>query len=1009
MNLSAWAIKNQALVLFFIILFSLGGFVAYNLLSEKEDPDFPFNTMVVTAGWPGATAFQVQRQVLERIEKRLQDLPSLKAVRSYARPGSAVIYVELNEGTSKQQASESFYQVRKKIGDLKRELPSELRGPFFNDEFGDVYGSIYAITGDGFDYEQLKDYADAIRLQLLSLPDVAKVNIIGEQDQKIYVEFSHIKIATLGIDPEAIISTIRDQNALQPAGLMRSSNEEIVLRPTGNFDSLDNIQNLNIHTASGDFSLGDVANIYRSYEDPPSFKIRYKGEEALGLAISMTNQGNIITLGKTLATYMEGVIAKLPVGIEIHQLTDQPAVVNHAIHGFMHSLLEAVIIIILVSFVSLGMRAGLVVTLSIPLVLCMTFLVMYFFGQDLQRVSLGAMIIALGLLVDDAMISTEMMLRKLEEGFDKVNAVTFAYTSTAFPMLSGTLITIAGFMPIGLAKSDAGTYTFSLFSVVTISLLVSWIVAVIFSPYFGYHLLKKPKQEHHQQTSKILTKVHHAVEYCVDHHKLVLLVTLAVFLVSLFCFKFVEHQFFPESERPEVIINMTLPEGSTYNATEREIKRMETFLAKLDGIEYFTSYVGGNTPRFYLSLSLEENNPNQSQIILMTKEGKREEVIKAIKQELDTSFPDVRARVSLLQNGPPVDYPVQFRISGPDSEQVRNIATEVKNIIYANPYTVNIHQDWQKIPNERLEIDSDKSRGLGISWQKFTANLQAAITGYEITKYREDNKLIGVEIRGINNDRNNLSLLKDTNVYTNNGRYVPLEQIAHLQHGSEEGIIRLRNSLPTITAKADVQGPVQALDVANSINQQLKKLKDNLPFRYQIVEGGIAESSQTAVSSIIAVLPIALAIMIVIMMLQLHSFKRVMIVCLTAPLGLIGVTATLLLFHLPFGFVAMLGVIALAGMIMRNSIILIDQIDRNIAANMEARQAIIEATVTRFRPIILTAAAAILAMIPLLSSIFWAPMAAAIMGGLLAATVLTIMFVPAFYTWSTKKHGNTAQ
>jgi len=999
LNLSDWAIRNQPLVRFLMIIFFLGGFWAYSQLSQKEDPDFPFNVMVVSVGWPGATAREVQLQILERIEKRLQDVPNLYYLTSYARPGQAVIYIQLEEGTSQEKAQASWYQVRKKVSDLQHELPREVIGPFFNDEFGDVYGSMYAMSGDGYSYAELKSYADAIRLQLLALPDVAKVNIIGIQDEKIYIEFSHLKIATLGLDPQVIIDTTKDQNALQSAGIIRTNDNEIIIRPSGNFDSLESISNLNIHTPKGDFRLGDIANIYRSYQDPPSYKMRYKGKEALGFAISMVSTGNILELGNILKNALKTIETELPAGIEIHQISNQPQVVTHAVNDFLHALMEAIIIIIAISILSLGWRAGLVVSLSIPLVLVITFLIMLFFNMDLQRVSLGAMIIALGLMVDDAMISVEMMLRKLEEGFDKVTAVTFAYTSTAFPMLTGTLITIAGFMPIGLAKSDAGQYTFSLFGVVAISLIVSWFVAVIFAPYIGYHLLKVPKKHHEEsKPSRTSRVVHHLVERCVDHRKLVILITIALFLLALFGFNYVQRQFFPFSERPELVVKMELPEGSPFVATERDVKHLESLIQNNPDILYYTSYIGGYTPRFYLLLSLEENRSNVAQIVIMTTGGEaRDRVAATLRTLLAEHFPDARSQVSFLQNGPPVSHPVQFRISGKNPTTVYTIASDVEKVVRETPYTIDTHIDWQKIPHSELVIDSDKSRQLGVSGQKLSSNLQAVLNGLEITQYREGNELIGVEIRGQRQEPTTLSTLKDINIYTNNEHYVPLEQLAHITPGVEEGIIRLRNGLPTITVNADVDINVQALDVALAIDQKLNVLRSTLSPGYQITIAGVAESSDTAVTSILKVLPVAVAIMAVILMLQLHSFQRVLLIFLTAPLGLIGITFTLLVFKLPFGFVAMLGVISLSGMIMRNSVILIDQIDIHIADGIETRQAIIQASVERFRPIILTAATAILAMIPLLKSMFWAPMAAAIMGGLFAATGLTVLFLPALY------------
>lgn len=1008
-NLSAWALRNQALIRFLIVLFFLGGIFAYFHLSQKEDPEFTFRTMVIEAYWPGATAQQVEQEVLKRIEERMQEVPGLLRLYGYAKPGEMILNIDLKEGYPKQQVMDSWYQVRKKISDMRTELPGDVIGPFFNDEFGDVFGSIYAITADGFSYREVYDYAQEIRRDLLRFPIISKVNIIGNQPEKIYINFSHQKMATLGIDPQTLINTIRDQNALLPAGVIRLPNNEVGLRLTGNFDSLESIRNLNIHTTKGDFRLGDIAQIVRGYQDPPTFKMHFQGKEAVGLAISMVKDGDVLALGELLRERVKAFQEQLPAGIEIHQVSDQPQVVRHAVSGFMHSLIEAITIVLIISFFSLGFRAGMVVALSIPLVLAISFVAMYFFNVDLQRVSLGALIIAIGLLVDDAMIAVEMMLRKLEEGFDKVTAATFAYKTTAFPMLTGTLVTICGFVPIGLAKSDAGEYTFSIFSVVTISLLVSWLVAVIFTPYIGFKLLKEKsaEQEHDIYQTPIYIFIRRLIESCVVHRKRVILLTIGVFVLSLLGFGLVQQQFFPPSERPEVLVGMWLPEGTPYSTTEGEVNRLEKFLAKDENIVNYTSYIGGSTPRFYLPLYLEQYNINYAQLVIMTKgDEAREEVINKLNNLMVEQFPLVRPQISRLENGPPIGYPLQFRISGKNYAELYKIAEQVKNIVRDNPNTVNVNEDWGQIFTQRVLIDSDKARALNISAQNLALNLQAVLDGYVITKYREGDELIDVEARGTPTERANLATLKDINVYTIDGHYVPVDQVAYLASGTEEGIIWRRDDLPTITVRAEVKGDAQAVDVAMQIDKKLASVRKQLPPGYNIETAGAILSSQTSQASIVAVLPFAIAAMMFLLMLQLHSFQRVILVFITAPLGLIGVTLALLLFHLPFGFVAMLGVISLAGMIMRNSVILIDQIEKYIAEKIAPRDAIIQATVQRFRPIMLTAAAAILAMIPLLQSTFWEPMAAAIMGGLFVATLLTILFLPALYAawfaWANK-------
>jgi len=1009
LNLSAWALRNQSLIRFLIIILFLGGYFSYTKLSQKEDPDFTLRTMIVTAYWPGATAEQIQLQIVERLEKKLQEVPGLDVMEGYARSGEAVLYVNLLETYPSKLVPDSWYQVRKKVNDIKQDFPSEMVGPFFNDEYGDVFGSIFAVTGDGYSYAQLKSYVDDIRLDLLQVKGVNKVNIIGDQPEKIYIEFSYNKIATLKIDPQTIINTVKDQNSLLPSGVIRTNSDEVVIRTIANFHSLDGIRNINIQTTNGNFRLGDIATVYRGYEDPPTFKLHYQGREAIGLAISMVSTGDIIALGQSLEEKIKSIQMTLPIGVDIHQVSNQPEVVHIAVSEFMHSLIEAVLIVLLISFFSLGLRSGSVVALSIPLVLALSFLVMYALNIDLQRVSLGALIIAIGLLVDDAMISVEMMLRKIDEGFDKMYAVTFAYTSTAFPMLTGTLITIAGFAPIGMAKSDVGEYTSSIFSVVAISLLVSWIVAVIFAPYFGYILLKeKPKSEEEQERVSHTSYIHDLIENCVIHKRLVIIITLIAFILSILGFKLVEKQFFPASNRPEILVNLQLPEGTPFSETERNVNKLEKYLSVDKNIVNYTSYIGGSAVRFYLPLKLEENAINFAQIVIMSKGGKvREEEIKKLNLYLAEQFPDVIARVSRLENGPPVGYPIQFRVSGNDIEKLRDITNQIEAILRKNSSIINVNNDWGQTLNEQLIIDTDKSRALGITDQNLMNNLETVLNQYTITQYREANNLIDIQLRSIAKERVNLALLKNINIYVNNGnvytdkgQYVPLDQIAYFVHGTEEGIIHRRNGLPTITIRADVEDPNQALDIATGINKTVtSKVRSQLLPGYTVQLAGVADSSSSAQDSILDVLPFSLAIMLIILMLQLHSFQRVIIVFLTAPLGLIGVTLTLLIFHLPFGFVAMLGVISLSGMIMRNSVILIDQIEKNIAADIKPRDAIIKATSERFRPIMLTAAAAILAMIPLLNNVFWGPMAASIMGGLFVATALTILFLPALYAW----------
>ncbi len=1001
LNLSEFALKNQPLIRFLMVVFFIIGTYCYLNLNQKEDPDFNFRTMVISVFWPGATAMQVEQQIIERLEQYLNEVPNAQTLYGYAKPGEAEFYIDLDEGLSKEAINDSWYQARKKVADIKHLLPPEIIGPFFNDEFGDVYGSIYAIVPDGFNYADVKLAADDIRRELLRLPEVGKVLIVGDQPQKIYIEFSHSKLATLGIDPQLILDTIRDQNAMQPAGVVRLPQNEILLRITGAFDSIESIRNTNIHTPNGDFRLGDIAKIHRGYQDPPSFKMHYQGKEALGIIISMKSKRDVLKMGVSLNKAFDSITASLPHGMEIHQVSNQPQVVKTAVHGFVHSLFEAVIIVLIVSFFSLGMRSGAVVAFSIPLVLAITFTFMYLFDIDLQRVSLGALIISIGLLVDDAMIAVEMMLRKLEEGFDAFSAATFAYTSTAFPMLTGTLITIAGFLPIGMARSDTGKYTFSILSVVGISLIASWFVAVIFTPYIGYKILKDHKPTaHDSHDTPTYRFIRNLVATCIDRCKFVIIVTVIAFVVSVLGFKFVQKQFFPPSERPEILVSMQLPEGSPYSATEHEVNKLEKILADDENIVNITTYIGGNTPRFYLPLRLEQNRVNFAQMVIMTKGGEtREAVLNRLNKLFNDDFPLVTPQISRLENGPPVGYPIQFQISGKNPDTLYSIAEQVSHVVKDHPNTVGVNNDWGKTFNQQLVIDNDKARAIGVSGQSLAFNLNTILSGYPITKYRENTELIDIEARGEPVERTNIDLLKNINIYSSAGRYIPLDQIVYFKNSVEENRIWRRNGALTITVNANVIGKAEPLDVAKDLYEKLLPIREKLPHGYQINNAGVAKSSATAQESIVAVLPVALCVMMLLLMLQLGSFQRVIIVFLTAPLGLIGVTLTLLLFHMPFGFVAMLGLIALMGMIMRNSVILIDQIETNIKENIPPYEAIIKATVERFRPIMLTALAAILAMIPLLSSIFWGAMAATIMGGLLAATLLTILFLPALYAY----------
>ncbi|HEY9101326.1 efflux RND transporter permease subunit [Chitinimonas sp.] len=1003
-NLSEWALKHQQLVLYFIVVFMLAGVFSYTRLGQKEDPEFTFKAMVIQTYWPGASASDMELQVTDKMEKKLQEMSEIDYVRSYSKAGENQLLISLKESLPPHEVPNVWYQVRKKIGDMKYTLPSGVQGPFFNDEFGDTFGNLYAFTTDGFSYAELKKYVDAARAELLRVPDVNKVDYVGVQDEKIYVETSNAKLSSLGIDPQLVFQTLQATNAVVPAGVVETGSERVALRVTGEFDSIEAIRNIGLRANGRTFRLGDVAHVYRGYTDPTAIKFRYNGQEAIGLAISMRKGGDVIQLGQKLDASLARIRAELPVGVQVHAVSDQPKVVGDSIHEFIKSLIEAVVIVLAVSFVSLGLRTGLVVALSIPLVLAMTFLVMYAFGLDLQRISLGALIIALGLLVDDAIIAVEMMALKLEQGWDRLRAATYAYTTTAFPMLTGTLITAAGFMPVGLAKSNAGEYTVSIFQVVGISLILSWIVAVVFTPYLGFKLL--PETKHHGDENAVYQKGFYVrfrrlVSWCLDYRKTVIVITVLAFVVSVGLFRFVPKQFFPSSNRPELMVDVWLPQASTYLQTEAQVKALEQKLKGDPNIESVTSYVGNGSPRFYLPLEQQLPNLNFAQLMVMTKnEHVRDQVLVKIQKLFETDFPLVRGRVTRLENGPPVGYPVQFRVSGPDQTRIKGIAEQVAALMRDNPAVRNVNTDWsERVKVVRLEVDQDKARALGMTSQQLSTALQTSLSGITVTQYREYDRTIDVVARLDAPERTDLDNLKDAKVYLGAGKYVPVSQIAHLKLESEESLIWRRNRMPTISVRADVEG-AQAPDVTMALWPKVKALSDSLPIGYGIEIGGSQESSLRSQGSIVAVMPLMLLTVMTLLMFQLQNIGKMVLVLLTAPLGMIGVAAILLLFQVPFGFVAQLGVIALAGMIMRNSVILVDQIDQHTREGEHPWHAIVESAVRRFRPIMLTAAAAILAMVPLTRSTFWGPMAWSIMGGLLVATVLTLLFLPALYaTW----------
>jgi multidrug efflux pump len=1008
-NLSEWALSHQTLVLYFMIVLAAVGIGSYLRLGQAEDPDFSFKLMVVRTLWPGASAEEVERQLTDRIEKKLQETPRLDFLRSYSKPGESVVFVFVKDSSRPEEIRDTWYQVRKKVGDIRSTLPQGIAGPFFNDEFGDTFGNIYALTGDGYTYAQLKEAADHIRDQLLRVKDVAKVELVGEQDEKIFVEVTNAKVASLGVEPAAVFAALAQQNAVAAAGSFETPSDRIYIRASGALDSVESVRAMAIRANGRLFRLGDVATVTRGFADPPQPRMRYMGREALGIAVSMVPRGDIIALGRALDGDIGRIAKELPVGLELDRVNDQPATVKRSVGEFTRALTEAVAIVLAVSFLSLGLRTGLIVALSIPLTLFVTFLCMYLWGIDLHKISLGALIIALGLLVDDAIISVEMMVVKMEEGWERVKAASFAYTSTAMPMLTGTIVTAAGFLPIGLARSSTGEYTFSIFAVTTIALLVSWVVSVVFVPYLGYKLLPdfargRSHDAHAVYDKPFYRRFRRLVAWCVDRRGLVIGATVAVFALSIFAFRFVQQQFFPAASRPELIVDLRLAEGASVVATEAQVRKLERILMSdpelSSRIDNFVSYVGSGSPRFYLPFDQQLVNANFGQFIVNTKNNEDREVVRARLLKLfEQDFTEVRGRVNRLENGPPVGFPVQFRVIGEDKAVIRGIADQVAAIMRDNPWTREVNFDWEE-PSKaiRLAIDQNRARVLGISTQELSQFINTVLSGQAVTTYREADRQIDVVARGAREERAFVSLLKDLAVPVGNqGRTVPLSQIAEISYGFEQGIYWRRDRLPAVTVRSDLKDGIQAPVVSKQVDAHLAALREKLPAGYRIDMGGAIEDAGKGQASIAVVAPVMIIVMVTALMLQLQSFSRLAMVLLTAPLGLIGVAFALLVFNVPFGFVAMLGTIALAGMIMRNSVILVDQIDHDIAEGSEPAEAIVDATVRRFRPIMLTAAAAVLAMIPLTRSAFYGPMAVAIMGGLVVATALTLIFLPALY------------
>src|SRR5262245_39696487 len=1010
-NLSEWAITPQALVLFMILLIGATGIYAYSKLGRAEDPSFTIKVMSVHVGWPGATANELQTQVVDKIEKKLQELPFLDRVTSYAQAGDAFIQRTLSDTTPPRRVKALWYQARKKIGDIRGDLPANIIGPNFNDEFGDVYSALYMISADGKSFAELKTLAEDIRQRLLRVKDVNKVDLIGVQPERIFIEFSHARLATLGITPQQIFDSVARQNAVVAGGSIDTSSDRINVRVTGAFTGAEAIAAVPVQADGRIFRLGDIATVRRGYQDPPSFIVREGGRPVLGIGVSMQDGANILTLGDNLKQAMRAITAELPVGINITQVADQPQIVQGSVSEFLSVFLEALGIVLLVSFLTLGLRTGIVVALSVPLVLAIVFIVMYSAGMDLHRITLGALIIALGLLVDDAIIAIEMMVVKMEQGFDRAKAATFAWTSTAFPMLTGTLVTAAGFLPVGFANSSTGEYAGGIFWVVALALVASWFVAVLFTPYLGLKLLPDfakrvpAKRAHHNPDGNYDTRIYrslrHVIEFCVRWRKSVVAVTVAIFAIAIASFGLVQQQFFPTSSRTELFVEMRLPEGTAIGVTDAAAKKAERLLAGDPDIATYTTYVGQGSPRFWLGLNPVLPNSNFAQIVVVTKDLAARERVKArLERALaDGALPEARTRVDRFTFGPPVGFPVQFRVVGPDPLKVRAIADQVRQVMVGDARIIDPHLDWnEQVKSIRLEVDQDRARALGLTPQDVAQTLQTLLSGLTVTQYREGIEHIDVVARAVPSERLELGRLPTLTVATRNGVAVPLSQIARLNYEYEEPILWRRNRDIVLTVRGDIVDHVQAPDVSTAIEPKLKAIKDALPYGYRIETGGSIEESVKANGALVAVFPVMAIVMLAFLMIQLQSFSRLALVCVTAPLGLIGATGALLIANRPFGFVALLGLIALAGMIMRNTVILVDQIDRDIAAGHGRHRAIIGATVPRARPVVLTALAAILGMIPLAESIFWGPMAITIMGGLFVATVLTLLVVPALYS-----------
>ena len=998
-NLSEWALGHRSFVWFLMLLVVLAGGLSYQRLGREEDPAFTIKTMIVQANWPGATVGEMTNQVTDRIERKLQELDALDFTKSYTTPGQTTVFVNLKDATPAREIRALWVQVRNKIGDIKGDLPANVQGPFFNDQFGDVFGTIYALTADGLSFRQLRDYAEETRSQILKIRGAGRVELLGVQDEVVHLNFSTQHVAGLGLDQQAILQSLQAQNAVAPSGIVQAGPETVSLRVSGRFTSEESLRAVNLRVNDRFFRLADVATITRGYVDPPQPTFRFNGQPAIGIAIGMKPNGNIVQFGEELRGRMRQIVGELPIGVGVHLVSNQPAVVEEAVGGFTRALFEAVAIVLAVSFISLGLRAGAVVALAIPLVLAATFIFMEYSGITLQRISLGALIIALGLLVDDAMISVEMMVAKREEGETPERSATFAYSSTAFPMLTGTLVTVAGFVPIGLNGSSAGEYTFTLFAVIAAALLISWVVAVLFTPLLGVTLLPSMVKKQDETPSRLKAGFSRLLLLAMRWRWLTLGLTAALFALSVGGLGLVQNQFFPAADRPELLVDLTLPQDSSIAETEKQMNRLEKALVGDKDIVRWSSYVGRGAVRFYLPLDEQLANAFFGQAVIVTTDVEaRGRVAARLTKLLRDDFVGIDGFVHPLDLGPPVGRPIQYRIGGPDIQTVRRLTQDFANIIASNPNVGSIVYDWNE-PGKvlKINVDQDRARQLGVSSQDIATMLNNVVGGSTITQMYDSIYLINVVARADRAERVAMETFQNLQLAGRNGQPIPLFAFADIKYELEQPIVWRRDRQPTITLQAGVLGGLQPATIVDELKPGVAKFAAALPPNYSIAVGGTVEESGKGERPIVDVVPLMLFLMAFVLMLQLQSFQKLFLVVSVAPLGLIGVVAALLLTSQPLGFVAILGVLALIGIIIRNSVILVTQIDTFRDKGLAPWNAVVEATLHRLRPILLTAAAASLGMIPIAREVFWGPMAYAMIGGIFVATLLTLLFLPALY------------